>query len=347
MKIAMIGLGRMGAPMVGRLLRAGHACVVHGRQPEVVDRLVAEGAQAAASLADQIAALDAPRVVWLMVPAGAVDEVVDRVLPHLARGDIVVDGGNSFHGDDIRRAAALAERGLHHVDAGVSGGVWGATRGYCLMLGGESAVVERLAPLFEALAPGAPDGPAGGAAGTSVGGSAARGWLHCGPHGAGHFVKMVHNGIEYGTMAALAEGFNLLHHAGAGRDDAGVDAETAPLRDASLYRYDFDLPAIAELWRHGSVIGSWLLDLSAQALADDPALVAYEGRVSDSGEGRWTVQAAVDLGVPAAVIGSALYARFASRGGASFGDRTLSAMRHAFGGHLEKTAGRVPGRSRG
>jgi 6-phosphogluconate dehydrogenase len=307
---------------------------VHGRRPEVVESLAAQGAQVTPSLAAQVQALQPPRVLWLMVPAAAVDEVLGHLRPLLAEGDVIVDGGNSFYGDDIRRARDLAAHGIHHVDVGTSGGVHGLARGYCLMVGGESAIVVRLRPLFEALAPGA-DAAApnpGRAAGRS---SADQGWLHCGPHGAGHFVKMVHNGIEYGLMAAYAEGLNILRRANVGSAAATVDAETAPLADPALYRYDFDVAEIAELWRRGSVIGSWLLDLTAQALAADPRLEGFEGRVSDSGEGRWTVRAAVDEGVPAPVLSAALFARFGSRGHDDYAHRVLSAMRHAFGGHAE------------
>jgi 6-phosphogluconate dehydrogenase len=338
MQLGMIGLGRMGANMTVRLLRAGHDCVVQGSQPAVVDRLAAQGARATRSVEEQVRALTAPRVLWLMVPAGAVGSTLERLMPLLEPGDVVVDGGNSFYRDDIRRAGELAAVGLHHVDVGTSGGVHGLDRGYCLMIGGEPEVVQRLRPLFEALAPGRDAAPPTPGRRASHGG-ADHGWLHCGPHGAGHFVKMVHNGIEYGVMAAYAEGLNLLRHADAGLGDGVVDAETAPLGDPAMYRYRMDLPEIAELWRRGSVIGSWLLDLTAEALAADPMLERFEGRVSDSGEGRWTVQAAVDLGVPAPVLSAALFARFDSRGHADYAHRVLSAMRHAFGGHVEKAPG--------
>jgi 6-phosphogluconate dehydrogenase len=335
MQLGMIGLGRMGSNMTRRLLRAGHECVVHDRQPELVEPLAAQGARAMASLEQQVRALARPRALWVMVPAGAVESVLQRLVPLLEPGDIVIDGGNSFYRDDIRRAAALAAVGLHHVDVGTSGGVQGLERGYCLMVGGENAVVQHLQPLFEALAPGreaaapTPGRPAGR-------GSADQGWLHCGPHGAGHFVKMVHNGIEYGLMAAYAEGLNLLRHADAGLGDHAIDAETAPLGDPTMYQYRMDLGEITELWRRGSVIGSWLLDLTAEALARDATLESFEGHVSDSGEGRWTVQAAVDVGVPAPVLSAALFARFDSRGHGDYANRVLSAMRHAFGGHVEK-----------
>ncbi|ODV12068.1 MAG: 6-phosphogluconate dehydrogenase (decarboxylating) [Rubrivivax sp. SCN 70-15] len=339
MQIGMIGLGRMGASMVTRLLRGSHECVVHDRAPEGIASLVALGATGAASLQQFVDALRAPRAVWLMVPAAAVDGVLEQLTPLLQPGDIVVDGGNSHYHDDLRRASALAASGIAHVDVGTSGGVAGLDRGYCLMIGGEDEVVRHLAPVFATLAPGA--GSAAPTPGRRAGhGSADQGWLHCGPHGAGHFVKMVHNGIEYGVMAAYAEGLNILHHANAGLRDHAVDAETTPLREPAHYRYEMDLPEIAEVWRRGSVIGSWLLDLTAAALAADPKLAGFEGRVSDSGEGRWTVQAAIDEAVPAPVLSAALYGRFGSRGDADFANRVQSAMRHEFGGHVEKTAPR-------
>jgi 6-phosphogluconate dehydrogenase len=337
MQLGMIGLGRMGSNMTRRLLRAGHECVVHDRRSEVVEPLVAQGAHVTASLEEQVRALTPPRTVWVMVPAGAVESVLQRLVPLLQPGDIVIDGGNSYYRDDVRRAGELKSVGLHHVDVGTSGGVHGLERGYCLMIGGEQAVVAHLQPLFEALAPGreaaapTPGRPAGR-------GSADQGWLHCGPHGAGHFVKMVHNGIEYGLMAAYAEGLNLLHHADAGLGENAIDAETAPLGDPAMYRYRMDIAEITELWRRGSVIGSWLLDLTAAALARDATLASFEGRVSDSGEGRWTVQAAVDVGVPVPVLSAALFARFDSRGQSDYANRVLSAMRHAFGGHVEKAS---------
>jgi 6-phosphogluconate dehydrogenase len=337
MQIGMIGLGRMGASMVTRLLHAGHACVVHDQAPEGVARLVALGATGAASLQQFVGLLQAPRAIWLMVPAAVVDALLDQLTPLLQVGDCVIDGGNSHYHDDLRRAVALAASGISHVDVGTSGGVAGLERGYCLMVGGDSEPVQRLAPVFATLAPGAECIAA--TPGRRVGSSSAgQGWLHCGPHGAGHFVKMVHNGIEYGVMAAYAEGLNILRHADVGLQDHAVDAETTPLRHPAHYQYTLDLPEIAEVWRHGSVIASWLLDLSAAALAHDATLAGFEGRVSDSGEGRWTVQAAIDEAVPAPVLSAALYARFGSRGEADFANRLLSAMRHAFGGHAEKPA---------
>jgi 6-phosphogluconate dehydrogenase len=337
MQIGMIGLGRMGANMVRRLMRGGHECVVHDVAPEAVRALASEGATGAEHLDDMIARLATPRALWLMVPAGAVDATLDALLPKLARGDIVIDGGNSYYRDDLVRAKRLGERGLHYVDCGTSGGVLGLDRGYCLMIGGEPEVVRRLDPIFATLAPGAgtiaptPGRPEGA-------GTANRGYLHCGPNGAGHFVKMVHNGIEYGVMAAYAEGLNILKHANVGNRSGTTDAETTPLRDPSVYQYDFDLPEIAEVWRRGSVIASWLLDLTAAALAADPALARFNGRVSDSGEGRWTLEAAIDEAVPAHVLAAALFERFSSRGQADFQDRVLSAMRFEFGGHVEKGA---------
>jgi 6-phosphogluconate dehydrogenase len=337
MQLGMIGAGRMGANMVRRLLRGGHHCVVHSLSAAEVEPLVAEGATAAASPADLVARLTAPRAVWLMVPAGAVDAAIDALAPLLAPGDTLIDGGNSHHVDDLRRSKALAARGIDYLDVGTSGGVWGLERGYCLMIGGDAEAVQRLDPLFACLAPGGAGIPPRSAE-TAGRSSAALGYLHCGPSGAGHFVKMIHNGIEYGIMAAYAEGIGILAAADAGGVARAVDAETTPLRDPEHYRYRFDLPAIAELWRRGSVISSWLLDLTAGALAQDPALNHYAGRVSDSGEGRWTVQAAVDTAVPAPVLTAALFARFASRGGADFQNRLLSALRHAFGGHHEPPA---------
>ena len=337
MQIGMVGLGRMGANMVGRLMRGGHTCVVHDVQPAAVDRLTSQGATGTASLPQLVAALARPRAIWLMVPAALVDEVLAALAPLLGADDIVIDGGNSNYRDDIRRATTLQASGIHHVDVGTSGGVAGAERGYCLMIGGEDTVVQRLAPLFATLASGA--GAAPPTPGRKPGsGSADQGYLHCGPHGTGHFVKMVHNGIEYGVMAAYAEGLNILRNANVGKRAHPADAETTPLREPELYQYEMDLPEIAEVWRRGSVIGSWLLDLTAAALAADPTLAGFEGRVSDSGEGRWTVQAAIDEAVPAPVLSAALYARFASRGEADFANRVLSAMRHEFGGHVEKGA---------
>jgi 6-phosphogluconate dehydrogenase len=317
MNIGMIGLGRMGANMVRRLQKAGHACAVYDRSPESVATLAKEGARGADSLASLVAALPAPRVLWIMVPAAAVDAVIAELRPLLGRGDIVIDGGNTHHREDLRRAEELGRHAIDYVDVGTSGGVLGLAEGYCLMVGGSAEAVKRLTPAFEALAP-----PGG--------------WLHCGSHGAGHFVKMVHNGIEYGMMAAYAEGFDLLAAAGVGLEDRGADAETAPLGHAHEYRYRFDVAAIAELWRHGSIVTSRLLDITAAALAADPQLERFAGRVADSGEGRWTVQAAVDEGVPAYVLAAALFARFASRGRADFANKVLSAMRLGFGGHAER-----------
>ncbi len=335
MQIGMIGLGRMGASMVTRLLRGSHECVVHDQNPEGVARLVALGATGTESLQQFVDALKAPPAVWLMVPAAAVDGLLEQLKPLLMPGDIVIDGGNSHYHDDLRRAEALAALSIAHVDVGTSGGVAGLERGYCLMIGGDPKAVRHLAPIFATLCPGA--GTAAPTPGRRDGQSSAdQGWLHCGPHGAGHFVKMVHNGIEYGLMAAYAEGLNILHHANVGLRDNPVDAETTPLREPAHYRYEMDVPEIAEVWRRGSVIGSWLLDLTAAALKADPTLSGYEGRVSDSGEGRWTVQAAIDEAVPAPVLSAALYARFGSRGGAEFANRVQSAMRHEFGGHVEK-----------
>lgn len=335
MQIGMIGLGRMGASMVTRLLRGGHDCVVHDHGPENIARLSALGATGSASLAQFVDLLQAPRVVWLMVPAAAVDALLEQLTPLLQAGDMIIDGGNSHYHDDLRRAEALATLGIAYVDVGTSGGVAGLQRGYCLMIGGTNESVQHLAPLFVTLAPGA--GSAAPTPGRQAGPSSAdQGWLHCGPHGAGHFVKMVHNGIEYGVMAAYAEGLNILHNANVGMREHAVDAETTPLRQPAHYQYQMDLPEIAEVWRRGSVIGSWLLDLTAEALAADPTLTGYAGRVSDSGEGRWTVQAAIDEGVPTPVLSAALYARFSSRGQADFANRVQSAMRHEFGGHVEK-----------
>jgi 6-phosphogluconate dehydrogenase len=329
MEIGMIGLGRMGANMVRRLMRGGHTCGVYDRAPDAVATLANEGAVGATSLEDLVHHLGAPRVVCLMVPAATVGPVLEDLMPLLARGDTIIDGGNSHYHDDIRRAAELRQQGLHFVDMGTSGGIWGLERGYCLMIGGEQDVVDRLDPLFATLAPGAPDGE-------PLGGTAERGYLHCGPSGAGHFVKMVHNGIEYAVMAAYAEGLSILKKANVGKSRSSADAETTPLRDPAHYQYDFDLAGIAEVWRHGSVIRSWLLDLTADALARNASLDEFAGRVADSGEGRWTLAAANDEAVPAYVLSAALFSRFASRGEADFQNRLLSAMRFAFGGHLEK-----------
>ncbi len=338
MQIGMIGLGRMGASMVTRLLRGGHDCVVYDQTPAAVTSLVALGATGATSLQQFAGKLKTPRAVWLMVPAAAVDAVLEQLKPLLQAGDIVIDGGNSHYHDDLRRAAALATSNIAHVDVGTSGGVAGLDRGYCLMIGGKKEVVRHLSPVFATLAPGSGSAEPTPGRHTGSASSADQGWLHCGPHGAGHFVKMVHNGIEYGLMAAYAEGLNILQHANVGLRDHAIDAETTPLREPAHYQYELDLPEITELWRRGSVIGSWLLDLTAAALAADPTLTGYEGRVSDSGEGRWTVQAAIDEAVPAPVLSAALYARFSSRGEADFANRVQSAMRHEFGGHAEKPA---------
>ena len=338
MQLGMIGLGRMGANMTRRLMKAGHACVVHDRQAEAIAALHAEGAAGAASVEELVARMAQPRAIWLMVPAASVDQALDELLPHLDSGDIVIDGGNSFYRDDVRRAKRLRETGLHYVDVGTSGGVAGEDRGYCLMIGGEPAIVEHLTPIFLALAPGvASAGRTPGRSGPVV--PSEDGFLHCGPSGAGHFVKMVHNGIEYGVMAAYAEGFNVLRHADVGQREQAIDAETTPLRDPEFYCYDMNLPEIAEVWRRGSVIGSWLLDLTAGALLKNPQLEGFAGRVSDSGEGRWTLQAAIDEAVPTPVLSAALHERFASRGQADFSNQMLSAMRHAFGGHHEKPEG--------
>ena len=335
MQVGMIGLGRMGANMVRRLMRGGHSCVVHDRAAAAVQALTGEGAIGATTLDDFVTRLVPPRTVWLMVPAAVVDATLDALLPKLAAGDVVVDGGNSYYRDDLLRAKRLADRGLHHVDCGTSGGIAGLERGYCLMIGGEADVVRRLDSIFVTLAPGA--GSTRKTPGREGrGGTAEQGYLHCGPHGAGHFVKMIHNGIEYGMMAAFAEGLNILKHAGVGKQAPTADAETTPLRDPAAYQYDLDLPEIAEVWRRGSVIASWLLDLTAAALAADPALDHFQGRVSDSGEGRWTLEAAIDEAVPANVLAAALFDRFTSRGGADFQNRLLSAMRAEFGGHAEK-----------
>jgi 6-phosphogluconate dehydrogenase len=335
MQLGMIGLGRMGANMVRRLLRAGHQAVVFDIHAEAVQALVAEGATGAASIDEFVAKLQAPRVVWLMVPAGFVDREIAELTSRLAPDDVIVDGGNSHYHDDIRRAGVLATKKLHYLDVGTSGGVWGLERGYCLMIGGETAVVARLGPLFEALAPGVAAAPPTPGRATAAG-TAERGYLHCGPAGAGHFVKMVHNGIEYGLMAAYAEGLNILRHADIGTRPTDHDAETTPIRHPEFYQYTLNLPDIAEVWRRGSVIQSWLLDLTAQALADSPDLGRFAGRVSDSGEGRWTLDAAIDEAVPAHVLAAALFERFSSRGEADFADRLLSAMRFQFGGHVEK-----------
>jgi len=335
MQLGMIGLGRMGANMVRRLLAGGHACVVFNRSPQAVTELAKEGATAAASFADLAGKLAKPRAVWLMVPAGAVDATIDEILPHLEPGDTLIDGGNSHYTDDIRRARDLGAKGIRYLDVGTSGGVWGLERGYCLMIGGPKDAVSHLDPLFATLAPG-PAAVAPTANRKNHGGTAERGYLHCGPSGAGHFVKMVHNGIEYGIMAAYAEGMSVLRGANVGSATRAIDAETTPLRDPEHYRYEFELADIAELWRRGSVISSWLLDLTAASLAEDATLANFAGRVADSGEGRWTIHAAIDEGVPVPVLTAALAARFSSRGEAAFQNKLLSAMRFQFGGHVEK-----------
>jgi len=328
----------MGANMVRRLLTGGHQCVVFDRAPKAVQELVEEKAVGSSSLADFVKKLTKPRAVWLMVPAAVVDQSIADLLPHLERDDILIDGGNSYYIDDIRRAKELAPKGIHYVDVGTSGGVWGLERGYCMMIGGEDAVVKHLDPIFARLAPGIGNEIPRTPGREKVGGTAEQGYLHCGPNGAGHFVKMVHNGIEYGIMAAYAEGLGVLQSANVGKQKREIDAETTPLRDPEHYQYDLNLPDIAEVWRRGSVIASWLLDLTAAALIQDPALKQFEGRVSDSGEGRWTIKAAIDEAVPAHVLSAALYERFSSRGEADFADKLLSAMRYEFGGHLEKSA---------
>jgi len=336
MQLGMIGLGRMGANMVRRLLRQNHQCVVFDRSPEAVKELVKENAVGVASLPDLVKKLKAPRAVWLMVPAAVVDSTIADLVPLLEPGDILIDGGNSYYVDDIRRAKALAAKKIHYVDVGTSGGVWGLERGYCMMIGGEKEVVKRLDPVFATLAPGLGEIPRTPGRPQNKG-TAENGYLHCGPNGAGHFVKMVHNGIEYGLMAAYAEGLGVLRGANIGRKQGDVDAETTPLRNPEQYQYDLDLGEIAEVWRRGSVIASWLLDLTAGALVKDANLSQFAGRVSDSGEGRWTIKAAIDEGVPVPVLTTALYERFASRGEADYQDKLLSAMRFGFGGHLEKT----------
>jgi 6-phosphogluconate dehydrogenase len=338
MQLGMIGLGRMGSNMVRRLTSAGHQCVVYDVFPDAVKNLAREGPTGAESLDDFVAKLHKPRAVWLMVPAAVVDRTLDDLTRLLEPGDIVIDGGNSYYVDDIRRAAALKGRGLHYVDVGTSGGVWGLERGYCLMIGGENEVVEHLDPIFQALAP--PIDAAPRTKGREKGaGTAEHGYLHCGPSGAGHFVKMVHNGIEYGVMAAYAEGLAILRGANVGKQEHAADAETTPLREPALYQYDFNVADVAEVWRRGSVIASWLLDLTAAALLEDPKMAQFSGRVSDSGEGRWTIKAAIDEAVPVPVLTTALYERFSSRGEGDFADKLLSAMRFQFGGHKEKPAG--------
>jgi 6-phosphogluconate dehydrogenase len=341
MRLAMIGLGRMGANMVRRLTKGGHECVVYDRSPDAVKELAKGKIVGAESLEDLVKKLRKPRTIWLMVPAAVVDHSVADLVPLLAKGDTIIDGGNSYYIDDIRRAKELHAKGIHYVDVGTSGGVWGLKRGYCMMIGGENAVVKRLDPIFKTLAPGV--GKIERTPGReTLGGTAEEGYLHCGANGAGHFVKMVHNGIEYGMMAAYAEGLGILRGANVGKQQHEIDAETTPLRDPEHYRYDFQLRDVAEVWRRGSVIASWLLDLTASALMADPSLKQFAGHVSDSGEGRWTIKAAIDEGVPAPVLTEALYARFSSRGQADYQNRVLSAMRFGFGGHLEKSAAPAP-----
>src|ERR1700724_1168732 len=337
MQLGMVGLGRMGANMVRRLLKGGHECVVFDMSPQAVSELTAENAVGSASLADLVKKLEKPRTVWLMVPAAVVDKTIADILPALEPDDILIDGGNSYYVDDIRRAGELAPRRIHYVDVGTSGGVWGLERGYCMMIGGPGQAVQRLDPVFKTLAPGVGDIPRTPGR-EKIGGNVEQGYLHCGPSGAGHFVKMVHNGIEYGVMAAYAEGLAVLRSANIGKQQNEIDAETTPLRDPEHYQYDLDLREIAEVWRRGSVIASWLLDLTATALVEDAALAKFAGRVSDSGEGRWTIKAAIDEAVPVPVLTTALYERFTSRGEADFQDKLLSAMRFEFGGHLEKSA---------
>jgi len=337
MQLAMIGLGRMGANMVRRLLLGGHQCVVFDTSPKAIEDLTKDKAIGASSVADLVRKLEKPRTVWLMVPAAVVDKTIADIVPHLEGGDILIDGGNSYYVDDIRRAKDLATKGINYVDVGTSGGIWGLQRGYCMMIGGPEAAVRHLDQIFKTLAPGIGD-IARTPGREKIGGTAELGYLHCGQSGAGHFVKMVHNGIEYGVMSAYSEGLNILRHANVGERKRAVDAETTPLRNPELYRYDLDLRDIAELWRRGSVIASWLLDLTAAALAKDPTLSNFAGKVSDSGEGRWTIKAAIDEAVPVPVLSTALYERFSSRGEATFGDKLLSAMRYEFGGHSEISA---------
>ncbi len=342
MQLGMIGLGRMGSNMVRRLLKGGHRCVVYDRDPRPVQELVQEKAIGSTSVQDLAAKLDRPRAMWLMVPAAAVEQTISDVVPYLEAEDILIDGGNSYYVDDVRRGRELAPKKIHYVDVGTSGGVWGLERGYCMMIGGDADAVRRLDPIFSTLAPGASS--ASRTPGREkIDGTAEQGYLHCGPNGAGHFVKMVHNGIEYGLMAAYAEGLGVLRGANAGKDRHAVDAETTPLPDPELYQYDFNLRDIAEVWRRGSVIASWLLDLTAASLVKDPSLSEFLGRVSDSGEGRWTIKAAIDEAVPVPVLSTALYQRFTSRGEADFQDKLLSAMRFGFGGHVEKTVEKKAG----
>jgi 6-phosphogluconate dehydrogenase len=340
MQLGMIGLGRMGANMVRRLLKNGQKCVVFDRSPKSVDDLVKEGAQGASSLADLVKKLERARAIWLMVPAAVVDQTIGELSPLLEKGDTIIDGGNSYYVDDIERAKGLRSLGIHYIDVGTSGGIWGLDRGYCMMIGGDTEIVQRLDPIFATLAPGPGEVPRTPGR-DKLSGTAEQGYLHCGPNGAGHFVKMIHNGIEYGIMAAYAEGIGILKSANAGSRQSEVDAETTPLRQPEHYQYDFNLADISEVWRRGSVIASWLLDLTAGALVTDPKLAKFAGRVSDSGEGRWTIKAAIDEGVPVPVLTTALYERFSSRGEADYADRLLSAMRFGFGGHLEKQQTKV------
>mgnify|MGYP003333201351 CR=1 FL=1 len=333
----MLGLGRMGAGMVRRMMKAGVRCVVYDVNPDAVKSLEADGAVGASDIADFVSKLEGPKTVWMMLPVALVDGIIDQLVPHLGEGDIVVDGGNSYYKDDLRRSKALAEKGIRYIDVGVSGGVWGLERGYCQMVGGPKDAVDHVAPAFEALAPGIEAAPVTEARGGHET-TADHGWLHCGGNGAGHFVKMVHNGIEYGIMAAYAEGLNILKHANAGTKQRDIDAETTPLREPDAYMYDIDLKEVAEVWRRGSVIGSWLLDLTASALAKSPDLEEFGGRVSDSGEDRWTLEAAIDESIPAPVLAAALFGRFSSRGEAEFADKIMSAQRLEFGGHHEKKA---------
>ena len=335
MQLGMVGLGRMGANMVRRLIRGGHNCVVFDMSPKSVEELVKEKAVGSSSLQDFVSKLTKPRAIWLMIPVGVVDQTIAQIVPHLEAGDILIDGGNSYYIDDIRRAKELAPKGIHYVDVGTSGGVWGLERGYCMMIGGPDAAVKYLDPLLKTIAPGIGDIPKTPGR-EKMGGTAEQGYLHCGPSGGGHFVKMVHNGIEYGIMAAYAEGLNILRGANIGKQTHAIDAETTPLRDPEHYQYEFNLTDVTEVWRRGSVIASWLLDLTASALVEDPQLKKFAGRVSDSGEGRWTIKASIDEAVPSPVLTASLYERFSSRGEADFADKLLSAMRYEFGGHLEK-----------
>jgi 6-phosphogluconate dehydrogenase len=339
MQLGMVGLGRMGANMVRRLMKAGHECVVFDRSPQAVADLAKEKAAGASSIKEFVSKLQKPRATWLMIPAAYVDSTIAEIVPFLEAGDILIDGGNSYYIDDIRRAKDLAPKGIHYVDVGTSGGVWGLERGYCMMIGGPEAAVKHLDPIFKTIAPGIGDIPRTPGR-EKLSGTAEQGYLHCGPSGGGHFVKMVHNGIEYGIMAAYAEGLNIIRSANVGKQTHAIDAETTPLRDPEHYQYDFNLTDVTEVWRRGSVIASWLLDLTATALAGDPQLSKFAGRVSDSGEGRWTIKASIDEAVPSPVLTTALYERFSSRGEADFADKLLSAMRYEFGGHLEKAAGK-------